>query len=292
MDAVPTEPSLQDASSAAGRFVAMLAPPPDAAPGPGLWFCVRDGDVLVRTADDGSDEVPQADGPGELGLPADATQFLGTLDGRPCWSADAAAADAAAPNAAFVPLRALYGRVPERHWTLAGRAVQLVEWDRTHRYCGRCATPTETAPGERARRCPACGLLAYPRLAPAVIVLVERGDEVLLARGRNFPLPMYSALAGFVEPGESLEEAVHREVGEEVGVELADVAYAGSQPWPFPHSLMIGFTARWAGGEIRIDETELADARWCAPDDLPNLPSKLSIARRLIDDWLARRGRP
>src|SRR5947208_3533859 len=144
-----------------------------------------------------------------------------------------------------VELRGLYGAVPDHVWTLAGRAVQIVEWDRTHQYCGRCGTATEAVVGERAKRCPTCGLLAFPRLAPAVIVLIERGDEVLLARNRNFPIAMYSALAGFVEPGETLEEAVHREVAEEVGVELSALGYFASQPWPFPHSLMIGFIAKW-----------------------------------------------
>ena len=138
----------------------------------------------------------------------------------------------------------LWGSVDDVVWTVAGRAVQLVEWDRTHRYCGRCATPTEVVAGERARRCPTCGLLAFPRLAPAMIVLVTRDDgrEALLARGTRFPVPMWSCLAGFVEPGETLEEAVHREVREEVGLEVDDVRYWGSQPWPFPHSLMLGFT--------------------------------------------------
>jgi NAD+ diphosphatase len=182
----------------------------------------------------------------------------------------------------------LYGRVDDLRWTLAGRAVQLVEWDRTSRYCGRCAAPTEPAPGERARRCPACGLLAFPRLAPAVITLVEQDGKALLARGRAFPIPMYSCIAGFVEPGETLEEAVRREVHEEVGVELAEVRYVASQPWPFPHSLMIGFEATWASGAIRIDEDEIVDAAWFGVDDLPTIPPGLSIARRLIDAWIDR----
>ena len=183
----------------------------------------------------------------------------------------------------------LYGRTSERRWAVAGRAVQLVEWARTHRYCGRCGTPTEAVPGERARRCPACRLLAFPRLAPAMIVLIERGDEVLLARGIQFPVPMYSCLAGFVEPGESLEEAVAREVREEVGLDVTDVRYQSSQPWPFPHSLMLGFRATWAGGEIEIDPAEIVDAGWYRADDLPTIPPPMSIARRLIDGWLAER---
>jgi len=145
------------------------------------------------------------------------------------------------------------------------------------------------APGERARRCPACGLLAFPRLAPAVITLVERDGEALLARGATFPIPMYSCIAGFVEPGETLEDAVHREVHEEVGVELSEVTYIASQPWPFPHSLMIGFEATWASGDIEVDGKEILDAQWYRADDLPTIPPPLSIARTLIDRWIARR---
>src|SRR3954464_7594186 len=193
------------------------------------------------------------------------------------------------PGAGAVPMMGLYGQVEETLFTVAGRAVQLIEWERTHRFCGRCGTPTELAPGERARRCPACGLLAFPRLAPAIITLIERDDGcALLARGRTFPIPMYSCLAGFVEPGETLEQAVHREVREEVGVEIDNVRYWASQPWPFPHSLMLGFNADWVSGDIEIDPVEIVDAKWFAPDDLPAIPPGISIARRLIDDWLER----
>ena len=143
-------------------------------------------------------------------------------------------------------------------------------------------------------KCPACGLIAYPRVAPAMIVLVTRGDagrdqEALLARGINFPMPMYSCLAGFVEPGEDLEGAVVREVGEEVGVRVGNVSYRASQPWPFPHSLMIGFRAEYESGEITPDETEIADANWYRRDQMPNIPGGISVARRLIDDWLHER---
>ena len=174
-----------------------------------------------------------------------------------------------------------HGRAGEDAWLAAGRAVQLVEWGRTHRFCGRCGTPTEPAPGERAMRCPACGLAAFPRLAPAMITLVTRGDdgpdqEALLARGVQWQVPMYSCLAGFVEPGESLEGAVVREVREEVGLTVGDVRYRGSQPWPFPHSLMIGFRARYVSGEIELDPTEIADAGWYRRDDAADDPAAAS----------------
>ncbi len=143
-------------------------------------------------------------------------------------------------------------------------------------------------PTERAKECPQCGLLAFPRLSPAVIVLVQRQGELLLARPYHFTPGMYSVIAGFVEPGETLEEAVVREVREEVGIAIKDIRYFRSQPWPFPHSLMIGFTATYAGGEISLDDTEIEDAGWFRPDNLPTLPGKISIARTLIDWFLAK----
>ena len=143
-----------------------------------------------------------------------------------------------------------------------------------------------------ARRCPRCGMVYYPRLSPAAIMLVRRGDELLLARSPHFPLGMYSALAGFVEAGESIEETIRREVREEVGVEVGEVRYFGSQPWPFPNSLMIGFIADYADGELKIsDPLEIEDARWYRLDDLPKLPPKVSIARAMIDASIARHGR-
>jgi NAD+ diphosphatase len=261
-------------------FVPLLHPPVDDsdATAEQRWFYVRGDDVLVTD--------------GQVELPLRGRHFLGLLGGRPCWAGDVEPPESGEDDGSFMPLRALYGRLDETEWTIAGRAVQLVEWDRTHRFCGRCGDATAPVANERARRCPRCGLSAFPRLAPAIIVLIERdgddGPEALLARGRQFPIPMYSCLAGFVEPGETLEEAVHREVREEVGVTLADVRYIASQPWPFPHSLMLGFNARWSEGDIVIDENEIADANWYRADDLPMIPPGMSIARRLIDAWVER----
>jgi NAD+ diphosphatase len=143
---------------------------------------------------------------------------------------------------------------------------------------------------ERVRTCLACGHAAYPRLSPAIIALVERDGRALLARNARFSLPFFSTLAGFVEVGESLEAAVAREIHEEAGITIRDIRYFGSQPWPFSGSLMIGFTARWAAGDIVAEPTEIADADWFAPDELPRIPPKLSIARELIDDFVRRHG--
>jgi NAD+ diphosphatase len=143
---------------------------------------------------------------------------------------------------------------------------------------------------ERARECPACSFVTYPPVSPAIIVAVRRGNRLLLGRSPHFPKGRYSVLAGFVEPGESLEEAVAREIFEEVHIAVKDIRYVASQPWPFPHSLMVGFTALWESGEIRIDEKEIEDARWFSPEDLPDLPPPSSISRRLIDAFLLEMG--
>ena len=180
-------------------------------------------------------------------------------------------------------LRQWFGVMGDQDLAIAMRAVQLLEWDRTHRFCGACGVPTEHLAGERARRCAGCGLATYPRISPAMMVLVTRGRQMLLGRGLHFPPGRYSALAGFVEAGETIEQAVVREVREEVGLEIRDLRYFGSQSWPFPHSLMIAFRAEWAAGEIRIDPAELADAQWFDPAELPGVPPRLSIARALID---------
>ena len=187
-------------------------------------------------------------------------------------------------------LRSLLAALPEAEARLAVRALHVLEWARTHRCCGRCGSANEEVAGELSRRCPECGLVTFPRISPAVIVLVRRGDEVLLGRGHHLPPGLFSTLAGFVAPGETLEETVRREVREETGIEVADVRYFGSQPWPFPDSLMIGFTAAYAGGEIRVDPAELAEAGWFSLAALPPVPPAFSIARSLVDAWAAAQG--
>jgi NAD+ diphosphatase len=219
------------------------------------------------------------------------TYFIGALDGEGWWAVDVP--DGEDPSfGASVDLFTHAGAASDGEWLLAGRAVQTAEWARTHRYCGRCATPTGPSEGERGLRCPACALLSYPRVAPAMIALVTRGEpgpdqEALLARGLRFARPMYSCLAGFVEPGEDLEGAVAREVKEEVGVDVDSIRYVGSQPWPFPHSLMVGFRANYVSGDIVCEEGEIADANWYRKDDLPMVPPELSIAGKIISAWLA-----
>jgi NAD+ diphosphatase len=213
--------------------------------------------------------------------------FLGVLDGRGVWAVevDATSDD---HDFLFTPLIAAHGRLGDVPWAVAGRGVQIAAWWRSHRFCGSCGRPTALRDAERALGCDDCKTLAYPRLAPAVIVLIHRDEEVLLARGASFGVPMYSTLAGFVEPGESLEQCVAREVREEVGVEVDDITYRASQAWPFPHSVMIGFTARWKAGDIDIDPAEIVDAQWFPVDELPSVPPPFAISRWLIDGHIER----
>ena len=252
------------------------------------WFLVHPNGIVVRREGDRV-TLPTDEDAAALGLgdaQGAAVHDLGLLDGAPAVAASIGDVPLEAPLAVG-GLRELYPALGDARFLLAGRATQLVEWATTHKFCGRCATPTVRVAGERCMRCPACGLLGYPRIAPAVIVLVRRGDEALLARGARFPYAFYSTLAGFVEVGESLEDTLAREIREEVGVEVKSPRYFGSQAWPFPHSLMVGFFAEWAGGDIRADGTEILDANWYRADKLPMIPPPLSIARRLIDVWLA-----
>ncbi len=270
------------------------------APGEAHWFVFRGDDLLVemgpmvRPSDDPRVQarpswakLPLQKNHNWLGAQAVRTLYLGRLGGTQMWAAEVAA-DAAAPaGMAWTGLRALFSVLDDAHFALAGRALQLVAWDRTHQFCGRCGTPTAPKSDERVRVCPACKLTAYPRVAPAIMALVHRRNEaaheLLLGRSPHFPPGMYSALAGFVEPGESLEQCLAREVREEVGVQVRNIRYFASQPWPFPHSLMIAFVCEWAGGELEPQAGEIEDAKWFKVLQLPKLPSRISIARRLID---------
>lgn len=251
---------------------------------PAYWFVFKSGQLLVQEHD-GAPRLPVSWTLEELGVAPLRTQYLGTLESRPCYSAEVAADMTAPSGMAFRGLRSLFGAIEEDLFYLAGRAIQIVNWDRDHQYCGSCGKPTIALENERAKRCPDCGLTSYPRLSPAIITAILKPGKILLAHAPHFQDKMYSLLAGFVEPGESLEECVQREIMEEVGITVKNIRYFGSQPWPFPDSLMIGFIADYAHGEIAVDGVELTDADWFDIGNLPKLPPSISIARKIID-WV------
>ena len=266
----------------------MLATPPSFRPllapvdhGSPWTFVFRGNEVLVGAGDC---TLPGAEACESAGVEPDSVQPVGLLGERYLRAAFVPAAAAAPEGFEFTGLRRLWGRMDEGLLAVAGRAYQIAQWARTHRYCGVCAGPMRRADGERAMKCPACGNTAYPRISPAMMVLVKRGPAILLAHNAAAPPGRMSALAGFLEPGESIEDAIHREVEEEVGLKVKDLRYFASQSWPVPHSLMIAFTAEYAGGEITLHDQEIDEARWFGPGDaLPQLSPPQSISRALID---------
>ncbi|MGD8992544.1 MAG: NAD(+) diphosphatase [Desulfobacterales bacterium] len=256
--------------------------PPSKQPANALWFIYDSGRLLVKIQDE-SCSIPATPDLKSYLSALFHKQYLGTLDGRPCFAAEIAGDDQMGMGLEARDLRALFGKLDENLIWIAGRANQLVNWNQTHLHCGSCGQPTENKTEERAKICPQCGLTNYPRLSPAVIVAVLKNDKILLGRNKRFKLPFYSVLAGFVEPGETLEQCVEREIREEVGIAVENIRYFGSQPWPFPDSLMIAFTADYTAGEISIDGSEIIEAAWFAKDNLPKIPPKISIARQLIE---------
>ncbi len=277
---------------------------PEARRQAGHWFVFRGDQLMVEMGplERPSDDLRVAARPAWARLPQGSalhknhnwlgpeplrTLYLGRLGPSDLWAAELPAETPAPGGFAWAGLRSLFSVLDDSHFALAGRALQLIDWDRSHQFCGRCGTPTLSKSEERVRVCPACKLSAYPRVAPAVMALVRRQGQLLLARSPHFPAGMYSALAGFVEPGESLEQCLAREVHEEVGVQISNSRYFASQSWPFPHSLMIAFVCEYASGELRPQPSEIEAANWFDVLQLPKLPSKISIARRLIDAVVA-----
>jgi len=217
--------------------------------------------------------------------------YLGSLNGIHCYAAEVEGSIGPPKGMSFHGLRGLHGHVDEALFRVAFKAIHTIEWDRADQYCNRCGSKNQPKVGERAKECPRCGFVSFPRISPAIIVLVEHEGKALLASSPRFKEGFFSTLAGFVEPGETLEDAVRREVKEEAGIDVKNIRYFGSQPWPFPDSVMVGFTAEYAGGEIKIDDNEILDARWFPADRIPEIPGKISIARALIDYFLEKAGK-
>jgi NAD+ diphosphatase len=264
------------------RIFRRLYPPAVPEGGPALWLLFRGAELLA----------PEHEGPALLDgtvdevrdlVPADRL-LVGALDGTPVLAGALDAEAPLPPGLKPVGLRALLAGADAESAALAVYASQLIQWGRLGRFCPACGQELASEPNTWGRKCANCSHTAYPPVSPAVIVLIHDGERVLLASKPGWG-NRYSLVAGFVEPGESLESCVAREVKEEVGVDVGELRYVGSQPWPFPHQIMIGFTARYTGGEIALDAEELADARWFFRDALPELPPPYTISRQIIELW-------
>jgi NAD+ diphosphatase len=269
-----------------GLFISSTKGPAEKAV-PAYWFVFKEKKMLiVMSGTAGS--PPLVKDIRDTGIHPVRELYLGTLDGAHCYGAEIVGPIDPPEGMAFHSLRGIHGNLDESLFRIAFRAIHTIEWDQTDQFCGLCGSKNRPKHDERAKECPQCGYVSFPRISPAIIVLVEHNGRALLGRSGRFKEGLYSTLAGFVEPGETLEDAVRREVKEEVGIDVKNIRYFGSQPWPFPDSLMIGFTAEYAGGEIKIDDNEILDARWFSAEDMPEIPGKISISRALIDWFLER----
>ena len=221
------------------------------------------------------------------GVAACQQYLLGVYDGRPCYAVELIPTEQAPDGSEWVELRALLDLVSDVNFNLAGRAVQVVQWEREHQYCGCCGRPTAVNVEDRSRICNNCDKAFYPRISPCVIVVITKGRYCLLASNAKWGGRYYSALAGFVEPGETVESALHREVMEEVGIEVDNLKYFGSQPWPFPGQLMLGFHATYKAGDIQVDNNEIIAADWWHYDDLPACPGPNTLSGQLIRTFVS-----
>lgn len=247
----------------------------------GYWFLFFEGNLLVEIKND-TFRIPTAESLQPLAiLPAESI-YLGRKDSAPCFAGSMTSGSFDESKYKLMGIRQLFGLIEDEMFWLAARASHLVNWDINTKYCGRCGHKTKLKETEHSKHCPSCNYTIYPKISPAIIVAITKGNNILLAKNAMNKSNFYSVLAGFVEPGENLEECVAREVMEEAGIDVKNIKYFGSQPWPFPDSLMVGFTAEYAGGELAIDKNELSDAGWFSVDELPPIPGKISVAYKLI----------
>ena len=265
-------------------FVSLVEPPEGSSRDEAWFFLMKQGQIIC-TSDEGVPRPVTGDELRWMDIEVVSEHYMGRYQGLCCFAVHA---EGPVPEGyALAGLREWLGRVQQPVFYLAGRAQQIIDWHNNHQYCGRCGAAMEDHANDRAKLCPDCNLINYPRLAPSIIVLVTRGDQMLLGRGANWPPNMFSTLAGFVEPGESIEQTVHREIMEEVGIRVQNLKYFGSQSWPFPNSLMLGFHAQYRDGEIVCNDEEIAEARFFDIDKMPNVPPKTAISRWLIDEFIS-----
>jgi NAD+ diphosphatase len=261
--------------------------------GKSLWFVFREDRLLVRSIDENQYTIPIVENIKELEITPIRTHYLGRYGDHCCYYAEVSGEKKFPPGMMLFQLWALFDLLDYDLLQIAFFAFHILKWDQTSLYCGRCGSPTKNMEKERAKKCEKCDLISYPRISPAVIVAVIKDNTILLAKNNRFRhREMYSVLAGFVDPGETLEECVKREIKEEADIEVDNIRYFSSQPWPFPDSLMMGFVADYKSGEISVDGDEIVEAEWFTPENLPNIPGKVSIARKLIDWFIEKYSQP
>jgi NAD+ diphosphatase len=248
---------------------------------PAYWFIFKSDKLLINPEKD--IKIPFIEDLNVLDISLVREHYFGTLDGHPCICAEVSSETVAFDGLIFVDLRGLYDVLSEDLYLLAGRAIQIINWDKNHKYCGKCGFLTEIMDDEMARICPECGFINYTRISPAVITAIIKNGKILMAKHSYGLKNRYALVAGFIEAGETLEEGVKREIMEEVGLKVKNIKYFGSQPWPFPNSLMIGFTADYDSGEINVDGKEIVDAKWFEVDEVTPMPSNISISSELIE---------
>ncbi|MBP3826530.1 MAG: NAD(+) diphosphatase [Prevotella sp.] len=249
------------------------------------WFVFCKGDLLLEKTSDGRYTIPYQE---EAPTPLKEWTNVHTItpfgdDDVRTYTIDGPVTDN--PRYEMCGLRATYNKLPHELYQIAGKCQEILYWDANTRFCGVCGGPMKMHT-EISKRCTHCGKEIWPLLATAIIVLIRREYKVLLVHARNFRGKFFGLVAGFVETGETLEEAVVREVHEEVGIKIKNIRYFASQPWPYPCGLMVGFTADYVSGDLHLQRSELDDAGWFDRDHLPPVPDKMSIARQLIDSWL------
>lgn len=259
---------------------------------PNYWFIFQNERLLLLKNNDGYN-IPTNTTLAQLEPYLLRQHFLGSFNNVNCYVAEIDSTVSLSDEIVSIPLRKAFELIGIDWYVAAAKAHSILNWDKNHQFCGRCGNTTIHKPGTFERVCPVCGLSLYPRISPSIIVLIRNGDKILMSRSPHFPPGAYGLIAGFVEAGESIEDAVHREVREEVDIKIKNLRYFGSQYWPFPDSLMIGFTADYASGEIKIDANEIEAADWYDYNNLPGRPSSsVSIAGKLIEQYLRERTQP
>ncbi|OVE64826.1 NADH pyrophosphatase [Clostridium diolis] len=250
-----------------------------------LCFLIFKGSLLVKRNGEVL-SIPVFDEIMRLGAKYEKEFLLGKIEDKFCFAIEVSSEIKLENNFELISLYEIGPLLEEKLFLAAGRANQILNWDKTHKFCGKCGSRTEEKIDEMAKVCPNCNNVMYPVICPAIIVAVIKGDEILLAHNGGFKNDMYSLIAGFVEAGEDLESTVKREVFEEVGIKVKNIKYYKSSPWSFPNSLMVGFFAEYESGEINVDGKEIVDAQWFSQESFPNIPKKFTLARKLIDEFI------